>query len=421
MNSRERVEAALAHRLPDSVPLDLGGSAVSGMHASSVYALRQALGLDRPGTPVKVTEPYQMLGEVAGDLMDALGIDVVGVGAARNMFGFANEGWKEWRFHDGTPLLVPGAFNTSPEPNGDILMYPEGDRSVPPSGRMPAGGYYFDSTRRQPPIDESRLDPRDNLEEFAPIAEADLRGLAARTESARATGRAILANFGGTGFGDIALVPGPWLKNPRGIRDVEEWYVSTAARADYVWKVFEGQCEIALSNLAAIHRSVGDTVSVVLLSGTDFGAQHDAFISPRSYRDLFMPFHKRLNDWVHANTSWKCFIHSCGSVMKLIPSFIEAGFDVLNPVQTTAADMDGGELKRRFGDRLTFWGGGVDTQKVLPFGTPAEVRRDVERAIRTFSPGGGFVFNTIHNVQAKVPPANLVALYEAVRDFRRGR
>jgi uroporphyrinogen-III decarboxylase len=131
-----------------------------------------------------------------------------------------------------------------------------------------------------------------------------------------------------------------------------------------------------------------------------------------------MPYHRALNDWVHANTRWKCFIHSCGSVKKLIPSFIEAGFDVLNPVQTTAADMDARELKRSFGDSLAFWGGGVDTQKVLPFGTPGEVRENVKRAVEAFSAGGGFVFNTIHNVQARVPVANLLALYEAFGECR---
>ncbi len=251
MTSARRVDAALAHRQPDRVPLDLGASAVTGMHASSVYKLRQALGLDRPGTPVKVVEPYQVLGEIAPDLLDALGVDVVGLGKRETLFGFRNEGWKEWKLFDGTPVLVPAGFNTKPEPNGDILLYPEGDQSVPASGRMPNGGYYFDSIVRQPPIDEDRLDPADNLEEFQPISDDDLAYLAGEARRLEATGRAILANFGGTAFGDIALVPAPWLKHPKGIRDVEEWYVSTAARRDYVYAVFERQCEIALANLGA--------------------------------------------------------------------------------------------------------------------------------------------------------------------------
>jgi len=149
MTSRERVEASLNHREPDRVPLDLGAGPVTGMHVSSVYLLRQALGLDEPGTAVKVVEPYQMLGEIGSDLIDAIGIDVVGLGGTKTMFGFPNENWKPWTTFDGTPVLVPGDFNTDPEPNGDILMYPEGDKSVPPSGRMPKGGFYFDSIIRQ--------------------------------------------------------------------------------------------------------------------------------------------------------------------------------------------------------------------------------------------------------------------------------
>src|SRR5512136_299211 len=174
MDSRERVLCALNHRQPDCVPLDLGASSVTGMHASSVYLLRQALHLDPPGTPVKVTEPYQILGEIQPDLMTALCVDVVGVGSPRTMFGFRNENWKPWTLFDGTPVLVPEGFNTTPEPNGSILMYPQGDRCAPPSGRMPAGGFYFDTIIRQPPIDDATLKVEDNLEEFGPISDDDL-------------------------------------------------------------------------------------------------------------------------------------------------------------------------------------------------------------------------------------------------------
>jgi hypothetical protein len=419
MNSRQRVETALAHRQPDYVPLDLGGSPVSGMQVSSVYRLRQALGLDRPGTPVKVVEPYQMLGEIAPDLQDALGVDVVPLGGPRTMFGFANSGWRPWTTFDGTPVLVPAGFNTEPSPNGDIFMYPEGDRSVPPSGRMPKGGFYFDSVPRQQPIDENRLDPQDNLEEFGPVSDADLEYFAAEARRLRgASERAILANFGGTAFGDIALVPAPWLKHPKGIRDVEEWYVSTASRFDYVFAVFERQCEIGLANLAKIYQAVGDCVSVVMITGTDFGTQNGPFISPASYRKLYMPFHRRVNDWVHKHTPWKTFIHSCGSILMLLPDIMEAGFDILNPVQCSAVGMEPRVLKERFGSRLTFWGGGVDTQKTLPFGTPEQIRSQVRERTAIFGQGGGFVFNTVHNVQAATPTENLLALYEAVREAR---
>jgi hypothetical protein len=420
MTSRERVAAALDHRRPDRVPLDLGASAVTGMHASSVYLLRQSLGLDAPGTPVKVVDPYQMLGEIGSDLLDALGVDVVGLGKRETFFGFRKEDWKEWRMFDGTPVLVPGGFTTEPDANGDILLYPEGDRSVPPSGRMPKGGFYFDSIVRQPPIVEERLDPEDNLEEFQPVSADDLAWFAAEARRLEATGRAVFASFGGTAFGDISHVPAPSLKQPKGIRDVEEWYISTVTRRDYVRKVFERQCGIALENLERINAAVGSRVTVVFVSGTDFGTQTGTFISPETYRDLYQPFHRAVNDWVHARTGWKTFIHTCGSVVRLLPDFIEAGFDILNPVQCSAAGMDPRGLKERFGDRIVFWGGGVDTQRTLPFGTPDDVRREVRERIAIFSPGGGFVFNTIHNVQAKVPVENLRALYEAVREFGAG-
>jgi hypothetical protein len=419
MNSRQRVLQAINHQECDRIPLDLGGGPTTGMHVSSVYLLRQALQLDSPGTPVKVIEPYQMLGEIKPDLLEALGADVVPLGARKTMFGFPNVNWKPWTFFDGTPVLVPEGFNTIPEENGDLLMYPEGDRSAPPSGRMPAGGYYFDGIVRQPPIDEAHLDFHDNLEEFTLISEEDLEYFRCEAERLyKETDKAILGNFGGTAFGDIALVPAPWLKNPKGIRDVAEWYMSAASRPDYVYKVFEGQCEVALQNLQKIHATIGERIQAIFMSGTDFGMQTGPIISPKAYRKLYMPFHKILNDWVHQNTSWKIFIHCCGSIAPLIPDFISAGFDILNPVQTSAAGMDPQALKERFGSDITFWGGGIDTQSTLPFGSPAEIRAQVKERMQIFGKGSGFVFNTIHNLQAGIPVENIVALYEAVQEFR---
>lgn len=417
--SRQRVRKTLAHQQPDRIPLDLGGCGQTGMHVSAVYQLRQALGLDAPGTPVKVIEPYQMLGEIKTDLVEALGVDVLPLAGTKTLFGFPNAGWRPWTFHDGTPLLVPEAFNTRPEPNGAILMYPEGDRSVPPSGIMPRGGWYFDAIVRQPPLDEAKLNVEDNLEEFGPISDAELAHFAREAERLYTeTDKAIFAVVGGTGFGDIALVPAMWLKNPKGIRDIEEWYVSTAIRKEYVYAIFERQCEIGLENLKRIHAVVGDRIDLIHTTGTDFGTQRAPFISTQSYRDLFKPFHSAINDWIHANTSWKVLMHTDGAILPLLPEFIEAGFDVLNPLQYTAAGMERATVKQRFGDALTFWGAGVDTQKTLPFGTPQEVRAEVRENIRIFGPGGGFVFSTVHNTQPRTPVENLLAMYEAVAECR---
>jgi hypothetical protein len=420
LTSRERVTLALNHREPDRVPLDLGASPITGMHVSTVYCLRQALQLDKLGIPVKVIEPFQMLGEIKPDLQQILGVDVVGLGGSKTMFGFKNEGWKTWTTFDGTPVLVPFAFNTDPEPNGDILMYPEGDKTVPPSGRMPNGGWYFDAIIRQPPIDENTLNIEDNLEEFGLVADEELAHFQREAERLYTeTEQAILANFGSLSFGDIGVVPAPWLKHPKGIRDVAEWYMSTVTRRDYITHLFERQCEIALTNLERIYQAVGNRISVVLVSATDFGMQTGPFISPKTYRTLYKPFHKQLNHWIHQHTSWKTFMHSCGSITAFLDDFIDAGFDILNPVQCSAVNMDPKSLKQKYGEQVTFWGGGIDTQQVLPFGTPDQVRAQVRERIQIFAPGGGFVFNSIHNVQAMIPPDNVVALYSAVREHGR--
>lgn len=416
MDSRERIERAINHKQPDRVPIDLGGSLVTGMHVNTVYKLRQALGLDESGTPVKVVDPFQMLGEIKADLREALGVDVVGLGGQTNFFGFKNEGWKPWETFQGIPVLVPEKFNIEPEANGDLLMYPQGDKSAAPSGRMPEGGYYFDAVIRQEPIDDDNLNIEDNLEEFGPISEEELKYLKQEAQRLyRETDKAIFGSFGGTSFGDIAMVPAPWLKDPKGIRDVEEWYVSTISRRDYVYQVFEKQCEIGLKNLEKIYDVVGDKISVAFVTGTDFGTQTGPFISPEAYRDLFKPFHKKVNDWIHEHTEWKTFIHSCGSILALLDDFVDAGFDILNPVQCSAADMEPDVLKEKYGDKIVFWGGGVDTQKTLPFSSEEDVREEVKERLRIFGSDGGYVFNTIHNVQANTPVANVKAMYEVVR------
>jgi Uroporphyrinogen decarboxylase (URO-D) len=414
MTSRDRLQFAIDHRQPDRVCVDFGATFVTGINVSIVHRLRHRV-LGDPAYRVKVIEPYQMLGEIDDELRAALGIDVIGVLPRKSIFGTESKDWKPFTMPDGTPCLVPGTFNVTPAPDGGWLMYPEGDTSVPPSGHMPAGGFFFDSIIRQEPLDEDKLSPADNLEEFGLLGEADLAYFREKKrwfEARREFGTILI--IPGSAFGDIALVPAPFLKYPKGIRDITEWYVSTKTRSDYVWAVFEKQCEYALKNLDTLMDLFGETVQVALLTGTDFGTQRGPFISLASYRDLFKPFHKQLNDLLHRRSNWKTFIHSCGSVYQLIPDFIEAGFDILNPVQCSAAEMDPARLKREFGKDLVFWGGGVDTQKTMAFGTPEQVSAEVRQRIEIFNQDGGFVFDAIHNIQGNTPLANVEALFRAI-------
>jgi hypothetical protein len=419
MTSRERILAACAHRQPDKLPVDFGGGFQTGIHVSMVYKLRQALGLGRPGNPVKVVEIYQMLGEIAPDLQAALGVDTVSLHGTGTMFGFPKTEFKEWQLADGTPVLVPKDFNTRYEPNGDLLQWPDNDRSVPPSGRMPAGGHFFDAIIRQEPLDEGKLNPSDNTEEFQEVPDAELehfRRLAERL--ATTTDKALFCTFGGLTFGDIALVPATFLRRPKGIRDVEEWYISTVSRPDFLKAVFKRQAEVAIENLERLHAVIGDRAAIVQTNGTDFGTQNGPFLSAAKYRDLFLPYQKRVNGWIHRHTTWKTFMHCCGGIAPLLDAVVEAEFDILNPVQCSAKGMDARALKEHYGDQLVFWGGGVDTQKTLPFGKPQEVRDQVRERIEIFAPGGGFVFCTIHNIQANTPIENVLAMFEVVKQYR---
>jgi len=414
-SGKDRVSLAIRHRQPDRIPVDFGSTFITGIHVSCVAALRDHFGLEKK--LVKAIDPGQMLGEVEEDLKIALGIDTEGVVRRTNRFGFPNEAWKPWRMYDGLEILVPGGFNVTIDPNGDTLMHPQGDLSAPPSSRMPNGGYFFDPIVRQGPIDDDHLNPSDNLEEYTAISEEELAHLESSARRASQTGRAVVASFGGTAFGDIANVPGVSLKNPKGIRDIAEWYISTRARRDYVHAVFAGQAEIGLANLARIAARLGDLVDVVNICGTDFGTQNSSFCSVATFRELWMPYYQKVNGWVHKNTRWKTFKHSCGAVEKLIPSFLESGFDILNPVQCSATGMAPETLKEKYGRDLVFWGGGVDTQQVLPFGTPQQVREQVLTRCETFSKNGGYVFNAVHNIQARTPVENIVAMVDAVREF----
>lgn len=296
-------------------------------------------------------------------------------------------------------------------------MYAQGDKNYPPRGLMPKGGFYFDTLVCQKPIDDENLTVEDNLEEFGAYSDELLKHL--ETQSKRLyedTDYAIMYSMGGSGFGDIALVPAPWMKDPKGIRDVEEWYISTVSRRDYIHEVYDRQCGIALENLARLKDALGNRIETIFITGTDFGTQRGPFISPDAYRDLYKPFHKRLCDWIHKNTSWKTFLHSCGGIRPLMNDIIEAGIDILNPVQCSAEGMEPQALKDDFGDKITFWGGGVDTQKTLPFGTPEEVYEQVSERIRIFNKDGGYVFDTIHNIQAGTPVENVKAMIDAISD-----
>jgi hypothetical protein len=416
---RKRVLDAINHRQPDAVPVDFGGSAVTGMHVSCVAALRDHYGLEK--RLVKVIEPFQMLGLIEDDLRHAMGVDVAPLIGRKTMFGYENRDWRPWTFN-GLEVLVSEEFRTTVEPEkGGTLIYPKGDMSARPSAHMPKDGFFFDSIIRQKPLDLERLDPGDNAEQYQPLTEAELDGIEMDARAAATGEYAVFAALINTNLGDIAWVPGPDLADPKGVRDVAEWYMLTASHPEVVHKIFERQVEVALSNLERIAARVGPLIDVIFLCGTDFGTQTSSFCSVRKFDSLWKPHYSALCGWIHEHTSWKVFKHSCGSSERFFESMIDAGIDIINPVQCSAKGMDPRMLKEKYKGRLVFWGGGVDTQRTLPFGTPDEVRAEVLERCEIFSGGGGFVFNAIHNVQAGTPVQNMVAMIEAVKEFNGAR
>lgn len=413
--SRDKVRCALNHQNAGSIPVDFGSTAVTGIHCRIVEALRNYYGL--APRPVKIVDAFQMLGEIDAELAEKIGVDCIGIGGPKDIFDLDTTRMHEQTTPWGQRVLVPEAMDLTPDMRGDVYVYAGGDQNYPPSAVMPKGCYFINAIERQQPIEEDRLDPEDNVEEFGLLTENDLAYYCAEADKAYQTGRAVVASFGGTALGDVAFVPGMGLKQPKGIRSVVEWYMSTAMRQDYLHQVFEKEIDIAIANYEKLWAALGDKIDVVLTCGTDFGSQESQFCSIDTFRELWLPHYRRMNDWIHQHTTWKIFKHSCGAIIPILPGLIEAGFDIINPVQINAKDMGSRRLKEEFGSQLTFWGGGVDTQKILPFGTPDEIRRHVMGQCEILGRDGGFVFNAVHNVQANVPVDNVVAMFDALKDI----
>lgn len=403
MNSRERVLKAINHEEADRVPIDLGGSIVTGIMARALVRLRRHLGMDGD---VRVYDVLQMLGEVTLDLVERLGIDVLPIQGESISFGLLNRDYKPWTLFDGTPVLMPGAFRVEVSPEGEWLLHKDGDPRKPVIARMPRDGFYFDD------LNGIRMAP-----DFKPPAIESLRAggwwqvqdetLRYMQEQARllrcSTDKALVLLAGGLGVPMVSSFP--------------DWLILLATEKTYIRELMGLGAEIALENLARYWQALGDDVDVIIISTLDYGGQNRELFSPALFEELFVPCYKVQCDWIHRHTPWKVFVHCCGSIPNLIEPLIRAGVDILNPVQTSAAGMDPWWLKSAFGERITFWGGGVDTQRVLPFGTPEEVHRDVAQRIRIFAPGGGFVWAAIHNIQCDVPPENIVAAIETVHEL----
>jgi len=401
MTSRERVEMAINHQPPDRIPIDVGGSYATGIHAFIYKKLCDHIGLDVG--PPRVYDIYQMLADVDEEFRQYFNIDVARVEQLRPQFGHRIDRYKPWTSWNGMELRMPVEFDPYEDENGDLFinnpLNPEGDWVA----HMPSKGYYFDPIRATGMSAELNLiDPDEYRRRLGPISDEDLECAAQQArELYENTDYALLGMFQGCSIG-IPLSFGDWM-------------VALAQEPDWCREILLAGAEQGVENVKLYHQAVGDRCAAWLISGTDYGSQRGELFRPEVFEDLYVPAYRIVNDAIHATTTSKSMIHTCGSVRQILGPLADAGCDIINPVQVTAANMDAAELKAEFGDRLVFWGGGVDTQGTLPEASPEEVATQVHERCHIFGQGGGFVFGAIHNIQPDTPVENLMAMFSAVK------
>lgn len=403
LTSRERVIAAIEHREPDRVPVDLGSNITSGISARTLVELRKHLGL--PDRLTKVYEIIQMLGLVEEDVVDALCVDILPVHQLKALSGIEYGNYKPWKLFDGTEVLVPGQFDVEIDTDGSLLLHDGCDPSAPVIFKMPRDGYYFDGVGDQSLSMEYTPPPLEDMEEqyAQPVPARELEFLAEQAVQLRKTDKALFLEIW------------PYVGAP-GAGNMCDWLCLMASDPEYVSRLFEMKAAADIEKLQSLWRYIGDNADIFGIDAFDYGTQRAEMFSPELFERYYLPYYKTINSWVHSNTPWKTWKHCCGSICNILPMFVESGLDCINPVQCSADGMEPTRLKEKFGDKITFWGGAINTQQTLPFGTPDEVYHEALERIRILGQGGGFVFNAIHNIQAKTPPENIVAMYQAVKD-----
>jgi uroporphyrinogen decarboxylase len=411
MNRRERVIAALNHKQPDRVAVDFGGHRSSGISAMAYRRLKEALGISSGG--IYVYDMVQQLAVIEPPVLDALDIDVIELGRA---FHLRDDEWKEWTLPDGTACRIPKYIDVRHKGGEWFLFSPEGVEL----GVQKKSCLYFEQSTF--PLLERGIENDDfaDLASKIPLTiwagvphpgahfaldEAGLKELTTRARTLRAsTDRAIVGLFGGNVF-----------ELPQWLYRMDNYLMYMGLYPEQIVRLSEKLCELYLAHLEKWLGAVGPYIDVVLF-GDDLGGQRGPLLSPGMYREYYQPYHRKLWRRTRELAKVKVQLHCCGGVRPLLSDLIDAGLDAINPVQISCDGMDAAGLKRDFGDRMVFWGGGCDTRDILPNATPAEIREHVRRQVDLLQPGGGFVFQQVHNIMANVPPENIIAMFRAVRE-----
>jgi uroporphyrinogen decarboxylase len=406
MTSRERVNKAINFQQPDRVPIDLGGMKASGITVGAYNRFKEYLGLS---SKTKVYDTRLMLAMVDEEVRKRFHIDVIPLDLETALWWAKNkeDDWVPKRLFDGKEVLFPPGTKIKEDENGDwVLLNPD---DSPTSYRMPKDGFYFDDTG----FDKSSC--KFNPKEFNPIktiSDEKMKILASYGKHLyENTDYAILGWGSGICFVGLSIIADK--ANIVTLGMPSEWMMMLLTEKETCHEMMDRAVEASISCLKLINEAVGDYCFAWGIAADDTGTQRGEFIKPDLWVEMMKPHYKKLCDWIHKNTKMKTFFHCCGSIYHLIPHFIDAGIDILNPVQTSAANMEPERLKKEFGKKIVFWGGGCDTQRILNSATPEEIRQHVKERLRIFSHGGGYVFNQVHNIQANVPPEHIVAMLDS--------
>lgn len=415
MTSKERILAAIAHKEPDMVPVDMGSTPSSGISAIAYSNLIKAIGRD--DLPVLIYDVVQQLAQPDMSVIDKFGIDVIDIGRT---FNTSPSDWHETTMANGDKAYYPINFNPKKQEDGSYLCYDNDGKRV--LAKMPKGATFFDQTYFPYadgfPNDYKSLDkemgrvlwsryvhsPWDHAEDIGFWDELRKNTLHLR----KTTDKALMIVCGCNLF--------EW---GTFLRRMDNFLMDLLCDPDNVSRMLDCLLERHLSTLEKVCKSVGDIVDIIRF-GDDLGMINGPFMDVDTYRKLFKPRHKKLCDYVKSHSTMHTFIHSCGSISSLMPDLIDAGIEIFNPVQTNSLNMEPEFLKKEFGKYCTFWGGGVETVGTLNNGTTEDVRRQVLERLEIMSKGGGFVFNTVHNILPDVPPQNIIAMFNAIKEFNNG-
>ena len=400
MNSRSRILTTLGHQEPDRIPIDLGGMGSTGITAIAYNSLKSFLEIEEEET--RIFDITQQLAIVEPSIINRFKVDVLPVCRGALGFDFTNPMWKSWTLADGSLGFVPEGFNPRKSNDGGWVFH---DPGMNITYKMPVNGLYFDEISH-PLADATSVSEIESQFRLDDISDDELHWMQAKAKYLfNHSEKAIMAHFRGS-----------ILEVAQSLRGWERFMMDLILEPKLAEALIRKITDYHLFNLSGFLEALKDYTQIIVM-GDDLGNQKGLQMSPALYRKMIKPYHQQIYEYVKLNSKLFVFLHSCGSIYPLIPDLIEIGVDILNPVQINAKEMNPKKLKDEFGHDIVFWGGGADTQGVLTFGSPEQVRNHVREMIEIFAPGGGFVFNQVHNIQANVPPENVVAMFDTVIDY----